>query len=85
MKFNKSRQKDTKEDIFHIKWKNFIYLYLIIIQTTFFIALLSLLSFFAYSSKEFQLDASSDTLIIEQDEDLKKYRKVIEIMEQVTF
>ena len=44
----------------------------------FFIALLSLLSFFAYSSKEFQLDASSDTLIIEQDEDLKKYRKVIE-------
>ena len=33
--------------------------------------------FFAYSSKDFQLDASSDTLILEQDQDLKEYRKII--------
>ena len=30
--------------------------------------ILLLLSFFAYSSMEFELDASSDTLILEQDE-----------------
>jgi predicted RND superfamily exporter protein len=40
--------------------------------------LLIIICFFAYSSKNFQLDASSDTLILEQDEDLKKYRKVID-------
>ena len=39
--------------------------------------ILLLLSFFAYSSMEFELDASSDTLILEQDEDLKKYREII--------
>ena len=39
--------------------------------------LLIIICFFAYSTKNFQLDASSDTLILEQDEDLKKYRKVI--------
>ncbi len=36
-----------------------------------------LLTFFAYNSKDFQLDASSDTLILEQDSDLKKFREVI--------
>ena len=41
--------------------------------------------FFAYSSKDFQLDASSDTLILEQDDDLKKYRKVIEDYESNDF
>ncbi len=41
--------------------------------------------FFAYSSKDFKLDASSDTLILEQDEDLKKYRKVIEDYESNDF
>ena len=40
--------------------------------------LLLIISFFAYSAKDFQLDASSDTLILEQDEDLKKYRLVID-------
>ena len=38
------------------------------------VVLLLIISFFAYSAKDFQLDASSDTLILEQDEDLKKYR-----------
>ncbi|MBS30788.1 MAG: hypothetical protein CMG39_06485 [Candidatus Marinimicrobia bacterium] len=43
----------------------------------FLILLIIIICFFAYSSKNFQLDASSDTLILEQDEDLKKYRKII--------
>ena len=42
------------------------------------IILTATLCFFAYNSKNFQLDASSDTLILEQDEDLKKYRKMID-------
>ena len=42
------------------------------------VVLLLIISFFAYSAKDFQLDASSDTLILEQDEDLKKYRLVID-------
>ncbi len=42
------------------------------------IILLIIICFFGYSIRNFQLDASSDTLILEQDEDLKKYRKVIE-------
>ena len=42
------------------------------------VVLLLIISFFAYSAKDFQLDASSDTLILEQDEDLKKYRSVID-------
>ncbi len=39
---------------------------------------LLILSFFIYNSKNFQLDASSDSLILEQDKDLKKYRQIIE-------
>ena len=35
------------------------------------VVLLLIISYFAYSAKDFQLDASSDTLILEQDEDLK--------------
>ena len=31
--------------------------------------------FFGYSSKDFKLDASSDTLILENDEDLKEYQE----------
>ena len=42
------------------------------------VILLTILFFFAYNAKDFQLDASSDTLILEQDEDLKKYRKIID-------
>ena len=30
-----------------------------------------------YSTKNFQLDASSDTLILENDQDLNNYREVI--------
>ena len=39
--------------------------------------MLLVIIFFAYSTKEFKLDASSDTLILENDEDLKKYREII--------
>ena len=48
------------------RYSNFALLFLLII-----------ICLFAYSSKDFKLDASSDTLILEQDEDLKKYRKII--------
>ncbi len=48
------------------RYSNFALLFLLII-----------VCLFAYSSKDFKLDASSDTLILEQDEDLKKYRKII--------
>ena len=34
------------------------------------------LIFFSYSAKDFQIDASSDTLILEQDKDLKKFREI---------
>ena len=33
--------------------------------------------FFLFSSDNFQLDASSDTLILEQDDDLKRYQELI--------
>ena len=36
------------------------------------------ISFFLYNIKYFQIDASSDTLILEQDKDLKKFRNVID-------
>ena len=36
------------------------------------------ISFFLYNIKYFQIDASSDTLILEQDKDLKKFRDVID-------
>ena len=39
---------------------------------------LLIIGFFVFSAKNFQLDASSDSLILEQDEDLKKYREVID-------
>ena len=42
------------------------------------IALLSLLTFFLYSSKDFKLDASSDALLLEGDKDLKYLREVNE-------
>ena len=32
--------------------------------------------FFGYNSKDFKLDASSDTLILENDVDLKKYQEI---------
>ena len=37
-----------------------------------------IISFFLYNIKYFQIDASSDTLILEQDNDLKKFREVID-------
>ena len=36
------------------------------------------ISFFLYNIKYFQIDASSDTLILEQDKDLKKFRDLID-------
>ncbi len=39
---------------------------------------LIIFAIFIYNAKDFQLDASSDTLILEQDVDLKKYREVID-------
>ncbi len=41
------------------------------------ILLLGLLVFFAYHAKDFRLDASSDSLLLENDEDLMLYREVI--------
>ena len=40
--------------------------------------ILVIISFFLYNIKNFQIDASSDTLILEQDKDLKKFREVID-------
>jgi predicted RND superfamily exporter protein len=42
---------------------------IIVLGALFFIAI--------FQSQNFQLDASSDTLILENDEDLKNYRKII--------
>jgi hypothetical protein len=42
------------------------------------IVLSLLLAFFTYHAKNFQLDASPDTLLLEDDQDLKKYREIIE-------
>ena len=42
------------------------------------ILVLGFLFFIAvFQSQNFQIDASSDTLILENDEDLKNYRKII--------
>ena len=41
------------------------------------IILLIVFIIFIFSAKQFQLDASSDTLILEQDKDLIKYREII--------
>ena len=46
-------------------------------RTQILILLLLIFSFFIYNIKYFQLDASSDSLILEQDKDLKKYRTVV--------
>lgn len=42
------------------------------------IVLLSILVFFGYHTKDFKLDASADTLMLEDDADLKIYRKINE-------
>ena len=39
--------------------------------------LVAIAFFFLFNSDNFQLDASSDTLILEQDNDLKKYQELI--------
>ncbi len=46
---------------------------------------LIIIIFFGYSAKDFQLDASSDTLILEQDDDLNTYREVLEDYEASDF
>ena len=46
------------------------------INITLFI-LISVFLFFSFHVKNFQLDASSDTLILDGDEDLKKYRDIV--------
>jgi predicted RND superfamily exporter protein len=40
------------------------------------IVLLSLLAFFSYHAKDFKLDASPDTLLLEDDKDLKIFREI---------
>ena len=42
------------------------------------VLIVSVLSFFLYFSKDFKLDASSDALLLEGDEDLKYLREVNE-------
>ena len=42
------------------------------------LVLLCILTFFGYHTKDFKLDASADTLLLEDDEDLKEYRKILE-------
>jgi uncharacterized protein len=41
------------------------------------IVLLLLLAFFSYHAKDFKLDASPDTLLLEDDKDLKIYREIV--------
>ena len=41
-------------------------------------ALLAVLVFFAYHTKDFRLDASADSLLLEDDADLKVFRKIHE-------
>ena len=41
------------------------------------LVLLALFAFFAYGIKEFRLDASTDSLILEHDEDLRYYRNIV--------
>ncbi|MCG8507889.1 MAG: MMPL family transporter, partial [Rhodospirillales bacterium] len=41
-------------------------------------ALLAVLAFFGYHTKDFKLDASADTLLLEDDADLKEFRQVRE-------
>ena len=42
------------------------------------VVLLSILVFFGYHTKDFKLDASADSLLLEDDEDLKVFRKIHE-------
>ena len=42
------------------------------------VVLLSILLFFGYHTKDFRLDASADSLLLEDDVDLKKFRKIHE-------
>ena len=42
------------------------------------IVLLSILVFFGYHAKDFRLDASADTLLLEDDRDLKVFRGIQE-------
>ena len=49
------------------------------------ILLLSLFSFFAYQARDFRLDASSDSLLLENDQDLRVYREVINRYEAKSF
>jgi uncharacterized protein len=42
------------------------------------VVLLSILAFFGYHTKDFKLDASADTLLLEGDPDLKEFQKVHE-------
>ncbi len=42
------------------------------------VVLLSILLFFCYHTKDFKLDASADSLLLEDDVDLKKFRKIHE-------
>ena len=51
----------------------------------FLLILLSIFIFFSLNSRNFQLDASSDTLILEDDEDLKKYREIVKIYSSKDF
>ena len=41
-------------------------------------ALLLLLAFFSYHAKDFKLDASPDTLLLEDDKDLKRFREIVD-------
>jgi len=49
------------------------------------LVLFALFAFFAYSIKDFRLDASTDSLILEHDEDLRYYRDIVKRYETVDF
>ena len=40
------------------------------------VVLLAILVFFGYHTKDFKLDASADSLLLEDDEDLRLFRKI---------
>ena len=52
---------------------------------TIFLALILILSGFMYHAKDFRLDASSDTLLIEGDPDLEYLREITDREELVIF
>ena len=49
------------------------------------LVLLALCAFFAYGIKDFRLDASTDSLILEHDEDLRYYREIVKRYETEDF